>query len=109
MLDRVRKSWSSGRKKFVERLHDGDSARASLRSGAARQRPHNLFEAAAAYVAAGIEDDQERVDEAAGWVEPSALVFGVDELARRAVIVLAQERDESPRVVARRLLGLPAA
>ena len=37
-----------------------------------KQRPHNLFEAAAAYVAARAEDDQERMDEVAGWVSPEA-------------------------------------
>ncbi|WSQ13776.1 hypothetical protein OG604_41905 [Streptomyces sp. NBC_01231] len=72
-------------------------------------RSHNLFEAAAAYVSACAEDDQERIDEAAGWVSPEALSFGVNELACRAVIALARERDESPRTVARALLGLPAA
>ncbi|MFD7699664.1 hypothetical protein [Streptomyces caelestis] len=73
------------------------------------ERPHNLFEAAAAYVSACAEDDQDRIDEAAGWVSPEALSFGVNELACRAVIALARERDESPRTVARALLGLPAA
>ncbi|MEV0642552.1 hypothetical protein AB0I77_48135 [Streptomyces sp. NPDC050619] len=72
-------------------------------------RPHNLFEAAAAYVSACAEDDQERIDEAADWVSPEALSFGVNELACRAVIALARERDESPRTVARALLGLPTA
>jgi hypothetical protein len=72
-------------------------------------RSHNLFEAAADYVSACAEDDQERIDEAAGWVSPEALSFGVNELACRAVIALARERDESPRTVARTLLGLPAA
>jgi hypothetical protein len=72
------------------------------------KRPHNLFEAAAAYVTASAEDDQERADEAAGWVSPEALSFGVNELAGRAVIALARERGESPRTVARELLGLPA-
>ena len=71
-------------------------------------RTHNLFEAAAAYVSACAEDDQEQIDEAAGWVSPEALSFGVSELACRAVIALARERDESPRTVARALLGLPA-
>ncbi|GAB2730201.1 hypothetical protein [Streptomyces bullii] len=73
------------------------------------ERPHNLFEAAAAYVSACAENDQERIDEAAGWVSPEALSFGVNELACRAVIALARERGESPRTVARALLGLPAA
>ncbi|GGZ44872.1 hypothetical protein [Streptomyces bluensis] len=72
------------------------------------QRAHNLFEAAAAYVSACAEDDQDRIDEAATWVSPEALSFGVNELACRAVIALARERDESPRTVARDLLGLPA-
>ncbi|MFJ8504428.1 hypothetical protein [Streptomyces avermitilis] len=73
------------------------------------KRTHNLFEAAAAYVSACAEDDQERMDEAATWVSPEALSFGVSELACRAVIALARERDESSRTVARTLLGLPAA
>ncbi|GAA3491254.1 MULTISPECIES: hypothetical protein [Streptomyces] len=72
-------------------------------------RPHNLFEAAAEYVAARVEDDEPRSDEAAGWVSPEALSFGVTELACRAVIALARERDEEPQRVARSLLGLPAA
>ena len=73
------------------------------------KRTHNLFEAAAVYVSACAEDDQEQIDEAAGWVSPEALSFGVSELACRAVIALARERDESPQAVARTLLGLPAA
>ncbi|CAL9631704.1 hypothetical protein [Streptomyces sp. Tu 3180] len=85
-----------------------DGVRTRRRAGRA-DRPHNLFEAAAAYVSACAEDDQERIDEAAGWVSPEALSFGVNELACRAVIALARERDESPRTVARALLGLPAA
>ncbi|MEC4020365.1 hypothetical protein [Streptomyces sp. H27-D2] len=72
-------------------------------------RQRNLFEAAACYVAARAEDDEERSAEAASWISPEALMFGVDELACRAVIVLARERGESPREVARALLGLPAA
>ncbi|WP_405885984.1 hypothetical protein OG762_41760 [Streptomyces sp. NBC_01136] len=71
------------------------------------KRAHNLFEAAAAYVSARAEDDQEQIDEAAAWVSPEALSFGVNELACRAVIALARERGESPRTVARTLLGLP--
>ncbi|WP_137994904.1 hypothetical protein [Streptomyces vilmorinianum] len=73
------------------------------------RRQHNLFEAAATYVTGCVEDDQERIDEAAGWVSPEALSFGVNELACRAVIALARERDESPETVARSLLGLPEA
>ncbi|MEU6590712.1 hypothetical protein ABZ923_16075 [Streptomyces sp. NPDC046881] len=78
--------------------------------GSARdRRTHNLFEAAAVYVAARAEDDQDRIEEAAAWVSPEALSFGVSELACRAVVALARERDESPDAVARDLLGLPAA
>lgn len=73
------------------------------------KRTHNLFEAAAVYVSACAEDDQDQMDEAVAWVSPEALSFGVNELACRAVIALARERDESPRTVARELLGLPAA
>ncbi|MEU2110130.1 hypothetical protein [Streptomyces sp. NPDC019507] len=74
-----------------------------------RQRQPNLFEAAAEYVSACAEDDQRGIEEASGWVSPEALSFGVNELACRAVIALARERDESPRSVARSLLGLPVA
>ncbi|EGX60024.1 hypothetical protein SZN_09653 [Streptomyces zinciresistens K42] len=76
---------------------------------AGNERPHNLFEAAAVYVAARAADDQDTLDEAAGWVSPEALSFGVSELACRAVLVLARQRGESPQTVARELLGLPAA
>lgn len=98
MWGRVRKSCA----RFVNAL------RAEAETGR-DTRSHNLFEAAAAYVSACAEDDEERIDEAAGWVSPEALSFGVNELACRAVIALARERDESPRTVARALLGLPAA
>lgn len=74
-----------------------------------RTRQHNIFEAAAVYVSACAEDDEPRIEEAAGWVSPEALSFGVNELACRAVIALARERDETPQNVARALLGLPAA
>ncbi|MCQ9180106.1 hypothetical protein KMT30_13935 [Streptomyces sp. IBSBF 2953] len=73
----------------------------------AGRRAPNLFEAAAAYVSACAENDQGRIDEAAGWVSPEALSFGVNELACRAVLALARERDQSPQAVARALLGLP--
>ncbi|QFQ95608.1 hypothetical protein F9278_04760 [Streptomyces phaeolivaceus] len=73
------------------------------------KRTHNLFEAAAAYISACAEDDQEQIDETVTWVSPEALSFGVSELACRAVIALARERDESPQTVARSLLGLPAS
>jgi hypothetical protein len=76
-------------------------------SAGREKRTHNLFEAAAVYVSACAEDDQDQMDEAVAWVSPEALSFGVNELACRAVIALARERDESPRTVARELLGLP--
>ncbi|MGP9016989.1 hypothetical protein ACT1U9_01085 [Streptomyces sp. BR1] len=72
-------------------------------------RQHNIFEAAAMYVAACADDDQETLDEVAGWVSPEAMSFGVRELACRAVIALARERDESPQAVARSLMGLPVS
>ncbi|MFF3152332.1 hypothetical protein [Streptomyces sp. NPDC057910] len=75
----------------------------------ADDRRPNIFEAAAAYVAACAEDDQDALDEAAGWVSPEALSFGVRELACRAVIALARDRDESPTAVVRELMDLPAA
>ncbi|MEV6113867.1 hypothetical protein AB0L59_15455 [Streptomyces sp. NPDC052109] len=75
--------------------------------GAREKRAHNLFEAAATYVVARAEDDQDRIEEAAAWVSPEALSFGVSELACRAVLALAREREESPAAVARDLLGLP--
>ncbi|MFC4612539.1 hypothetical protein ACFO9E_33040 [Streptomyces maoxianensis] len=78
-------------------------------AGRVPSRQHNIFEAAAVYVSGCAEDDQEQIDEAATWVSPEALSFGVSELACRAVIALARERDESPQTVARSLLGLPAA
>lgn len=68
-----------------------------------------MFEAAATYVTASVEDDDERMDEAAGWVAPDALVFGLNELACRAVVALARERGEPVESVARGLLGLPGA
>ncbi|MEU4167393.1 hypothetical protein AB0F46_10950 [Streptomyces sp. NPDC026665] len=88
---------------------EGTEGRARETAGKERKRTYNLFEAAAVYVAACAEDDQERIDEAAAWVSPEALSFGVNELACRAVVALARERDESPQAVARALLGLPAA
>ncbi|AKN75450.1 hypothetical protein QR97_20630 [Streptomyces sp. PBH53] len=93
-------------RRYAGRLRTSASARPE---GGRERRPHNLFEAAAVYVAARAEDDQDRIEEAAAWVSPEALSFGVSELACRAVIALARERDESPDAVARDLLGLPAA
>ncbi|MPY58872.1 hypothetical protein [Streptomyces spongiae] len=98
MFDRLRKSIGG----FVKAMRaDVDTSK--------DKRQHNLFEAAAVYVSACAEDDQDRIDEATTWVSPEALSFGVSELACRAVIALARERDESPQRVARDLLGLPAA
>jgi hypothetical protein len=93
-------------RKYAGRLRTSTPARPE---GSRKQRTHNLFEAAAVYVTARAEDDQDRIEEAAAWVSPEALSFGVSELACRAVIALARERDESPGAVARDLLGLPAA
>lgn len=84
-------------------VEDGHGAEPKTAKGT-----HNLFEAAATYVAACAEGDQDQMDEAIDWVSPEALSFGVAELACRAVIALARERDESPDTVARSLLGLPA-
>ncbi|WP_371582178.1 hypothetical protein [Streptomyces sp. NBC_01314] len=98
MFESVRKSFG----RFVDSLHNESTAQEA-------KRTHNLFEAAAAYISACAEDDQEQIDETVTWVSPEALSFGVSELACRAVIALARERDESPQTVARSLLGLPAA
>ncbi|MFE9410773.1 hypothetical protein ACFYN0_18585 [Streptomyces sp. NPDC006704] len=81
--------------------------RKTARSRPAADRHHNIFEAAAAYVAACALDDQDGLEEAAGWVSPEALSFGVRELACRAVVALAHERGESPGATARELMGLP--
>lgn len=116
MFDTVRKAWTG----LLGAPRTQASAGGEGRAGGEESRPggqprgggkraHNLFEAAAAHVAACAEDDQDRIDEVAGWVSPEALSFGVNELACRAVIALARERDESPRTVARALLGLPGA
>ncbi|MEV5979543.1 hypothetical protein [Streptomyces sp. NPDC052114] len=101
MFDALRRFWRTD--KGTRDESDGAQGRGR------QKRTHNLFEAAAVYVAACAEDDQEEMDEATGWVSPEALSFGVSELACRAVIALARERDESPQDVARSLLGLPAA
>ncbi|MFE0175419.1 hypothetical protein ACFWZ2_24165 [Streptomyces sp. NPDC059002] len=98
MFDAIRRLWRKG---------ESTGSREAVRTES--KRPHNLFEAAAVYVAASADDDQDTMDEARGWVSPEALSFGVSELACRAVIALARERDESPNDVARTLLGLPAA
>lgn len=98
MFDKLRRFWN----------RDG-TAGSGKPARTESKRTHNLFEAAAVYVAASAEDDRDTMDEATEWVSPEALSFGVSELACRAVIALARERDESPRDVARTLLGLPAA
>jgi hypothetical protein len=71
-------------------------------------RGRNLFETAADYVVASVRDDEAAADEASRRVDPGALMFGVNELARRAVVALAAERGTTPEAVARALLGLPA-
>ncbi|WP_407548689.1 hypothetical protein QOM21_06000 [Streptomyces sp. Pv4-95] len=90
---------------------EGGDGTVRTRRGAAgtprQRRTHNLFEAAAVHVAANAEGDEERGAEAAAWVSPEALAFGVNELACRAVIALARERGQSPETVAHELLGLP--
>lgn len=96
---------------MFDRLRNTLATRTTVGSGVAtppRKRPPNLFEAAATYVSASVEDDEDRLAEAATWVSPEALTFGINELACRAVVALARERDESPEAVARALLGLPA-
>ncbi|MGW3339116.1 hypothetical protein ACWDCL_16760 [Streptomyces sp. NPDC001009] len=93
-------------RKYAARL--GTSPRGEEASAERKRRGHNLFEAAAAYVTARAQDDQDGVDEASSWVSPEALSFGVGELASRAVVALARERSMTPRAVARDLLGLPA-
>lgn len=98
VFGKLRKSWA-----------DRAEARRLARESGRDKRAHNLFEAAAVYVAASAQDDRERMDEAASWVSPEALSFGIGELAGRAVVALARERGESPQAVARALLGLPAA
>ncbi|MFF8973494.1 hypothetical protein [Streptomyces sp. NPDC014995] len=111
MFDGVRRVW--GRMLDATRARPGGERSADGSAGGTEhtggKRTHNLFEAAAAYVSACAEDDQDTMEEAAGWVSPEALSFGVNELACRAVIALARERDESPRTVARALMGLPTA
>ncbi|MFD4262072.1 hypothetical protein ACFWR9_31710 [Streptomyces sp. NPDC058534] len=96
MFSRIREAWDRSR-----------AARRTEGKAGGVPRSHNLFEAAAAYVSACADDDQDRIDEASGWVSPEALSFGVNELACRAVVALARERDQWPRDVARALLGLP--
>ncbi|MFI5965563.1 hypothetical protein ACIA8J_25785 [Streptomyces asoensis] len=109
MFGSVRKVCGRWRDAWRSRSGAGGNGTAGGRPRGEGRRPRNLFEAAAAYVCACAADDQEGIDEATGWVSPEALSFGVNELACRAVVALARERGESPRVVARELLGLPSA
>ncbi|MFD5766152.1 hypothetical protein ACFWIN_10060 [Streptomyces sp. NPDC127049] len=97
IAERLRKLLPSARRA------SGDGAAPPARAG---RQGHNLFEAAAVYVAACAEDDQDRIDEAATWVSPGQLTFGVNELACRAVLTLARERNQTPETVARSLLGV---
>ncbi|CAM5255561.1 putative protein OS=Streptomyces alboniger OX=132473 GN=CP975_02470 PE=4 SV=1 [Streptomyces alboniger] len=99
MIDKLRTFWRADKPADEQGTHVADG----------KKRTHNLFEAAAVYAAACAEDDQDEMDRARQWVSPEALSFGVSELACRAVITLARERGESPRDVARSLMGLPAA
>ncbi|MEW2134300.1 hypothetical protein [Streptomyces sp. NPDC005435] len=93
-------------RRYATKFH---STSAQVKSaGRPSRRTPNLFDAAAAYVVARAEDDQDGMDEASAWVSPEALSFGVSELACRAVVALARERSMSPRAVAHDLLGLPA-
>ncbi|MER6480815.1 hypothetical protein ABT281_31850 [Streptomyces filamentosus] len=98
MAERVRRLLPSSR-----RAAGTDASPPPARAG---RQGHNLFEAAAVYVAARAEDDHERMEEAATWVSPGQLGFGVDELASRALLALARERNQTPETVARALLGV---
>ncbi|KNB54242.1 hypothetical protein AC230_04260 [Streptomyces caatingaensis] len=116
-MDRLRRWWGTDGRRPAE--PDGRTAKRSGRDGGAGGEERagrsgrsagkhpNLFEAAAAYIAACAENDQDSGAEAARWVSPEALGFGVNELACRAVRTLAREHGTSPREVARSLLGLP--
>ena len=108
MFESVRKACTRFLGALRTQSRPGDSGAQDGRRAEAGKRRHNLFDAAATYVSAYAEDDQDRMQEAAGWVSPEALSFGVNELACRAVVALAREREQSPRDVARALLGLPA-
>ncbi|MFE0702401.1 hypothetical protein [Streptomyces sp. NPDC058872] len=96
MTERLRRLLPSGRK-----------APEALAPASSRPRQgHNLFEAAADYVAACAEGDPGRAEEAAGRVSPDMLSFGINELACRALLTLARERNQPPSAMARSLLGL---
>ncbi|GAA2473715.1 hypothetical protein GCM10010406_07030 [Streptomyces thermolineatus] len=83
----------------------GDVPPEPARPGAP-SRQHNLFEAAAAYVAASAAGDDEAMASAESRVQPDALMFGVTELARRSLVALAHEHGTTPDLMARSLLGL---
>ncbi|GHI50839.1 hypothetical protein Srubr_06850 [Streptomyces rubradiris] len=61
-------------------------APSQARAGVREKGAHDLFEAAAVYAAARAEGDEDRIEEAAAWVSPEALSFGVSEPAYRAVM-----------------------
>ncbi|WP_344023471.1 hypothetical protein [Streptomyces luteireticuli] len=91
------------------RRRSGPGDEPPIRPAQRQGKQPNLFEAAAAYIVACAENDPDRGAEAARWVSPEALSFGVNELACRAVVALAREHGTSPQAVARTLLGLPDA
>ncbi|WP_282694536.1 hypothetical protein [Streptomyces sp. CC208A] len=93
-------------RRFLPSARRASGSEAAPPPARAGRQGRNLFEAAAVYVAARAEDDQERMDEAATWVSPGQLGFGVDELASRALLALARERNQTPETVARSLLGV---
>ncbi|MBH1937234.1 hypothetical protein I5Q34_23695 [Streptomyces sp. AV19] len=103
MFNRLRKRWEPDGRRSSDPPSRPDEPPGRRPGG---KRP-NLFEAAAAYIAACAENDPDRSAEAARWVSPEALSFGVNELACRAVVALARERGAPPQAVARSLLGLP--
>ncbi|MFM9372685.1 hypothetical protein [Streptomyces sp. Da 82-17] len=105
MRDRIRRIFRRG----GQHGSSESAAKEAKRQQAKTRTNHNLFDAAATYISAAADDDHERMDEAAGWVSPEALSFGVSELATRAVLNLARERGETPEAVARALLDVPAA
>jgi hypothetical protein len=82
---------------------DGDTRRTQE-----APRRANLFEAATDYVVACVGNDERAKEAAEAHVDPGAMMFGVSELARRAIVALAADRDTTPDAVARALLGLPA-
>ncbi|CAL9321284.1 hypothetical protein [Streptomyces sp. SudanB182_2057] len=95
----------------IRRYTDRFRAPAQARPGDVREKgAHNLFEAAAVYVAARAEGDEDRIEEAAAWMSPEALSFGVSEPACRAVVALTWSGNSlaSPRPVTLVDLGFHA-